>query len=88
MRHIVRAGILCVLAAGIAGALPSEARADAEWTTAPVSARFLNAAARGRTATAGGRMTGYRQGPIDFASADSARARLEEGRAGRAALPL
>ena len=88
MRHIVRAGILCVLAAGIAGALPSEARADAEWTTAPVSARFLNAAARGRTATAGGRMTGYRQGPIDFASADIARARLEEGRAGRAALPL
>ena len=88
MRHIVRAGILCVLAAGIAGALPSEARAAAEWTTAPVSARFLNAAAQGRTATAGGRLTGYRPGPIDFASADIARAGLEGRRAGRTALPL
>ena len=76
------ASIAIASVAGATGALASETPAAAEWTTAPVSERFLNAPAQERTAT------GYRPGPIDFASADIARARLEEGRAGRAALPL
>ncbi len=53
--------------------------------TAPAGIlRFLNAPARRQAAGS----NGYRPGPIDFASADAARAKLEEGRSGRTALPL
>jgi C1A family cysteine protease len=84
MRRTIVTGLTCFLAAA---ALSAGVAGAAEWTAAPVSARFLKAQTEGKTLSTGGRATGYRPGPIDFGAADAARMKIAAGRTTKRALP-
>ena len=84
MRRTFVTGLTCCLAAA---ALSAGVACAAEWTAAPVSARFLKAQTEGKTLSTTGRATGYRPGPIDFGAADAARMKIAANRAAKSVLP-